>query len=1046
MAAAAVPLIFVGREYVLSEAVNAYVEVPKTTTLRILVGMMAILWVFEWVLKGGLTRTYNVAAYPSRMREWLWEQPARLVVVAAIFYLVVAIITTLLSQNFFISLWGEVSAQFGYSLYTTASYFVLFAVVATHVKIRDQLLRLLAVILTTGLLVAIYAILQHYGLDPLNTGEAGPSRVASTMANPVFSGAALVATTVLTFGVGLAVLDRFRWSPLGVLVWVMLIAVPLMAIFWTGSRGSWLIGAPLGLVAFLSLPPLIETTRGWFRGASGGDTWAREGSVPLDLLVLLASVVLLDILVVITILDVLDLLGTSGPPMLRVSLAAVGVMAFLSEIVILAPAAFSPPVRSFAKSLLLLASALLVTILVITLTPAASPATPEMDLKGLPGLPNTQLVLIVLGVLAFVPLTTLALFVFKDRFIEKTTLVVASGLFIIVLVAALTSESLPLPVAAQDSTAPAEIAEEPTPETAQRTGRGLSYRTDIWSASWGLIINRPWLGHEELTLSPVRPIIGYGPELFKYTFPLESPLGGLLSHAHNFWIHHFVEQGALGFLSSVGLFVAFFAVGLAQLWRNWASYSTIHRWILLTLVAAIVGRTAEMMVGTARESDLVTFWIMLAMLVVLPTAMAQSGEIQASSGPQTRVAPPRRRDRRASMPSRRERRAARRGGRDYGASLGPIQAIFFVLASALVIGLGWLTWDKNIDYFWASRLAASARDEFTVGKFQEAHRLMSKAVAKAPDIPIYRNNLAAMYDAYARSAAANPDAGLPSCAEFFSLDTRADAPVHQDRPYDDCAEEAYISNLRAFLKNTSAPQVKRPLATTTLQLGLKGYLGKDQEAIRYHKELTQMVPSSLLDYNNLINAYFKLGQEHRKRGDTEQATAAFNAALASSEDFLAVSRNPIQTSHGLYIRGVAYRQMNEPEKAIAALEESLAASSDNPNASEVRRQLINAYEAAAVPHLQGDRPAEALPILERSLGVTQGSSSSARALYLRGVAYRQLDQLHEAVDSFEQSVQVDEMGPNAAEAHRQLAEIYTSLGDQARAEEHSKLNQDLKQG
>ena len=104
LAALMVPLIFFGREYVLSEAVNAYVEVPKTTTLRILVGMMAILWVFEWALRGGLTRTYNLASYPTTIREWLWAQPGRLIVVAATFYVVVAIITTLLSQNFFISL------------------------------------------------------------------------------------------------------------------------------------------------------------------------------------------------------------------------------------------------------------------------------------------------------------------------------------------------------------------------------------------------------------------------------------------------------------------------------------------------------------------------------------------------------------------------------------------------------------------------------------------------------------------------------------------------------------------------------------------------------------------------------------------------------------------------------------------------------------------------------------------------------------------------------------------------------------------------------
>ena len=56
LTAAAVPLIFMKPEWVLSEAVNAYVEVPKTAALRTLAGLMAILWIVEWVLKGGLDR------------------------------------------------------------------------------------------------------------------------------------------------------------------------------------------------------------------------------------------------------------------------------------------------------------------------------------------------------------------------------------------------------------------------------------------------------------------------------------------------------------------------------------------------------------------------------------------------------------------------------------------------------------------------------------------------------------------------------------------------------------------------------------------------------------------------------------------------------------------------------------------------------------------------------------------------------------------------------------------------------------------------------
>ena len=43
LTAAFAPLIFVPKEFFLSEAVNSYVEVPKTTGFRTLVGMMTVL-------------------------------------------------------------------------------------------------------------------------------------------------------------------------------------------------------------------------------------------------------------------------------------------------------------------------------------------------------------------------------------------------------------------------------------------------------------------------------------------------------------------------------------------------------------------------------------------------------------------------------------------------------------------------------------------------------------------------------------------------------------------------------------------------------------------------------------------------------------------------------------------------------------------------------------------------------------------------------------------------------------------------------------------
>ena len=106
---------------------------------------------------------------------------------------------------------------------------------------------------------------------------------------------------------------------------------------------------------------------------------------------------------------------------------------------------------------------------------------------------------------------------------------------------------------------------------------------------------------------------------------------------------------------------------------------------------------AELMIGVARESDLVLFWIMLAIFVVLPTVMNPANGADTSP---VQAEPPRpvgRRERRVGRMGRSERRG-RRARRELSGQVSLLQATGIVLVSAVVIFIGWLTWDKNIDY------------------------------------------------------------------------------------------------------------------------------------------------------------------------------------------------------------------------------------------------------------------------------------------------------------------------------------------------------------
>ena len=497
-------------------------------------------------------------------------------------------------------------------------------------------------------------------------------------------------------------------------------------------------------------------------------------------------------------------------------------------------------------------------------------------------------------------------------------------------------------------------------------------------------------------------------------------MGGLLSQSHNFFLHHWVEQGILGLFSSLGLFVAFFLVGAAQLWRNRATYSAAHKWILVALGATMLGRVAEMMVGVARESDLVHVWIMLAIFVVLPSVMSTTQEPKPSTVPE-RESPRSKRQRRRDRPGRRERRA-RGAGEGFESGIGPLQAVGLTVAAALIVFIGWLSWDKNIDYAWTAILAASAQDRFSEGDIRETHRLMSKASAKAPDVPSYYNQLGAIYDAYRQAAARNPEEA-PSCEEVFGLsprDPRIDPP-EGTQPFARCAAEAYLSNLRGYEKNTTSLQAKLSLANSTLNLATLGYEGKDEEAIRWYSELTQMNPASWPLKNGLGSAYIRLNRPRE--------------ALAPLDLSLSITKDSSDAAQALFLKGQAFQLLGDNERAIELFTQSLELTTNSRDQQTLRRRLERAYNDLAVDRLTKNQPVEALETLERYLAITTGSASAGIPLYLQGVAYQQLDELETAAGVLEQSLLVDENGPHATDARRILAEVVTALGDDARAEE-----------
>ena len=231
------PLAYLDRDFIRSEAIISYVEVPKIALLRLLAAIMAVLWLVEWGLRGRLplgsfSKTNGRWIRPPEWFRsginWLRNQPTRWLFVAVWAFLGVTLLSTVLSGARSVSVWGEVPGQDGYAAYTIAAYVLLFGVVATHLRTQAQLWRILAAFVVMGVLISGYAIFQHYGQDFLGLTEAtggGQGRVTSFMGNAIFAAAVMMMTVPMSL-VAAAIFLRdtpgtFQMTRAGVRPWAL---------------------------------------------------------------------------------------------------------------------------------------------------------------------------------------------------------------------------------------------------------------------------------------------------------------------------------------------------------------------------------------------------------------------------------------------------------------------------------------------------------------------------------------------------------------------------------------------------------------------------------------------------------------------------------------------------------------------------------------------------------------------------------------------------------------------------------------------------------
>jgi O-antigen ligase len=194
-------------------------ELPKAALLRALV-LLAGPFVLMRVLEGGGT--------PRQRRPRLW---LALTVGPALAFGLAQVAATAASANPRLSLWGSFERHQG--VLTSAAYLGVYLLVATGVRTRMQVDRLLRALAWGSMPVVVYGLVQALGLDPLAWHTDAASPIVSTIGRANFFGSYLVLVAPVT--AARAFLERRgRWA------YGLLLLLQFLLLGLTQARAAWL--------------------------------------------------------------------------------------------------------------------------------------------------------------------------------------------------------------------------------------------------------------------------------------------------------------------------------------------------------------------------------------------------------------------------------------------------------------------------------------------------------------------------------------------------------------------------------------------------------------------------------------------------------------------------------------------------------------------------------------------------------------------------------------------------------------------------------------
>ncbi len=265
---------------------------------------------------------------------------------------------------------------------------------------------------------------------------------------------------------------------------------------------------------------------------------------------------------------------------------------------------------------------------------------------------------------------------------------------------------------------------------------GLGARSDIWEGSVRLLDSWEVQDRESGTLSALRPVFGLGPEMYYYSYPLvANPQDGIIvvSHAHDWPLQLVLELGVTGLMAFIVLAVSVLIAGFVFIRKDRGDAMSGHEWLaiaMLAVIAALIGRSAEQIVGIARVGDLVPFWALLGAALAI-YGIGRRGEAGIRPGSRNAI------------------------------SYAPLTVATVLAVAALYIFVA-----RDIQMLRAGLISGDAFEEAAAGDRVEATNLLQKATDISPDVQQYYEWSGELLVERAR-AQADPGTALPLLGEAY---------------------------------------------------------------------------------------------------------------------------------------------------------------------------------------------------------------------------------------------------------------------------------------